>query len=78
MGVDLFSKELGRVMTVINIYEPYINRLPLWDNLHKKYFIKDKMVILRGDLNLSLGAAEIWGPKAIPNPMVDFFVRSFV
>jgi len=30
-----------------------------------------------GDLNLSLGAAEIWGPKAIPDSQADFFVGAF-
>jgi len=36
------------------------------------------MIILGGDLKLSLGAAEVWGPKAIPDPLGDFFIRSFV
>jgi len=34
-------------------------------------------VILGGDLNLTLGAAEIWGPRAIPDSLADFFISSF-
>ena len=29
------------------------------------------------DLNLSLGASKIWGPKAVVDPLADFFQDKF-
>lgn len=45
----------------------------LWDNLFSKSFFSHENVIVGGDLNITLGVAEIWGSKAIPDPLSDFF-----
>jgi len=35
-----------------------------------------KDIILGGDLNFSLGAVEIWGPKALSDPLGIFSLLS--
>jgi len=77
LGVQLFSVEFGKLLTVLNIYGPYNNREAFWIDLLGKEFIQNNWVVLGGDLNLTLGAAEIWGPRAIPDPLNEFFIRSF-
>ena len=44
-----------------------------WDNLFSKPFFSHDQLIVGGDLNFTLGVAKIWGPKAIPDPLSDFF-----
>jgi hypothetical protein len=46
------------------------------DSLLSKYFFKE-MLILGGDLNLSLGPSEVWGDSARPDPLADFFFHKF-
>ena len=77
VGIKLYSLELGKVMIVINIYGPYTNRETFWDELLAKEFIKDDLVVLGGDLNLTLGSGEVWGPRAIPDSQADHFISSF-
>jgi hypothetical protein len=38
-----------------------------------KYLSKNDLLILRGDLNFSLGEAKIWGPLAHPDNQAGFF-----
>lgn len=78
MGLYFFSEVMGQSYTILNIYGPYHNRDPFWESLLNKSFLKGKEVILGGDLNLYFGATEVWGPRAIPDPLGDFFIRSFV
>ena len=42
-----------------------------------KSFIDSNALIICWDFNLSLAEVEIWGQKAIPNPLEDFFVQTF-
>jgi len=77
IGVKLFSQELGKALTVINIYGPYSNRESYWNELLGKAFFTEDQVIVGGDLNLTLGSAEIWGPRALPDLLADFFISSF-
>jgi hypothetical protein len=46
--------------------------VPYWDSLLRKYFITKDNVIIKGDLNFSLGVAEIWGQRAQANQLMDF------
>ena len=71
--MDLYSQELNFEFHMFNVYGPYQNRVVFWDNLFSKYFFCHDRVIVGGDLNFSLGTTEIWGPKAIPDPLSDFF-----
>jgi hypothetical protein len=73
--VDIWSEELGMNFLVINIYEPYLDRVPFQEALLKKYFMNCDSLILGGDINFSVGAAEIWGPKTRTNPLYVFFIH---
>ena len=33
LGVELLSVDLGTNISVINVYGPYVNRVPFWDSL---------------------------------------------
>ena len=37
----------------------------------------DRDVILGGDFNLSLGCAEVLGPKVVPDVLANYFIQSF-
>jgi hypothetical protein len=70
IGLNMFSAELGRSLTLINIYGPYADRKRYWDSLAKCSWLSEQEVIVGGDLNFSLGAAEVWGPRSSPGPFV--------
>jgi len=60
---------------VINIYEPHRDRQLYWNSITDDDWLKQKDFILGGDLNFSLGVPEVWGPRAAPNPLNDFFLN---
>jgi hypothetical protein len=70
-------QDIKEVIHILNIYGPYQSRKPFWDSLLTKSFFKE-LLILGGDLNLSLGPSEVWGDNARPNPLADFFSQKFV
>jgi exonuclease III len=55
LGITFTSKELEEPLNIVNIYGPCHNRGPYWDNFFSKSFLKEKFLILGGDLNFSLG-----------------------
>jgi len=61
-GVDIFSMDLGKDLRVLNTYGPCHDRNTLWDMLMTRYFMKSNNLVVRGDLNLSIGISKIWGP----------------
>ena len=65
------------MLTVLDIYGPYVNRVPFWNTLLSKDFVTNREVILGGDFNLSLGCAQFWGLRAVSNAMETFFINSF-
>jgi hypothetical protein len=69
LGLEICSADLRMVLIVINVYGPYLERMPFWDSLVRKTFMICDSIILGGDLNFSLGAAEVWEPKARANPL---------
>lgn len=73
LGTDLYSQELNSEFSLFNVYGPYHNRVAFWDNLFSNSLFSHEQVIMGGYLNCSLGIAEIWGSRAIPNPLSDFF-----
>jgi exonuclease III len=75
IGLNIFSVELGRSLMLVNIYGPYVDRQRYWDSLAKCSWFSDQEVILGGDLNFSIGAAEVWGPRTNPDPMTNFFTH---
>jgi hypothetical protein len=77
LGITVLTPELKDVIHILNIYGPYQNKKPFWDSLLSKSFFKE-LLILGGDLNLSLGPSEVWGDSARPDPLADFFCQKFV
>ena len=63
MGIHVHWVEASLLLTILNIYGPYNNRVSFSDNLHPSPHLKNENVILGGDLNFTLGTQEIWGPR---------------
>jgi hypothetical protein len=64
---------MGRCFTVLNVYGPTQDRIPFWENLLSKSFMKNEDLILGGDLNFSLGMAKSWGQRAQTDSLSEFF-----
>lgn len=73
LGMDLFFQELNSEFCLLNVYGPYLNRVTFWDRLFLSSIFSHEWVILGGDLNFSLGTAEIWGPRESSDPLSNFF-----
>ena len=73
IGADFFSREANLNFSVLNLYGPYQSCLSLWEDLFGKSFWNKTNLIVGGDLNFSLGEAEIWGPNARMDELTDFF-----
>ena len=78
LGVELHCDELGFILTVINVYGPYLNRGLFWDDLLKHPLVTGDSLVMGGDLNFSLGHNEVWGPRARADSLTDFFVQKLV
>jgi hypothetical protein len=78
LGITVLVPELREYLHILNVYGPYQNIKPFWDNLFNKSFLKDHLVILGGDLNFSLGPSEVWGLHARADPLADYFGQKFV
>ena len=78
VGLELWDSELGKSLTILNIYGPYLNRVSFWDSLFNLDLFEDTDVIMGGDFNLSLGASEVWGPRATLDILENFFIQNFV
>ena len=75
LGAQLCWEEININLTVINIYGPYSNRSYFWDSFKKSGIIKERKLIIGGDLNFTLGAHEIQGPKAQTYPSSPYFTN---
>ena len=50
VGLNLWIAEIGKTLTIINIYGPYLNRASFWDSLLNLDFFEDTKIILGGRL----------------------------
>ena len=73
LGVSIYSIELKFPFWFINIYDPYLEREGLLNNILSKYCIDKSNIILGGDLNFSLGFSKIWGSQDRVDNNFDFF-----
>ena len=64
-------------LTILNIYGPYKNREPFWENALTSGFLSTPNLILGGDLNLTLHSSEVWGHKPSPDPLFGYFISLF-
>ena len=65
IGLDIYDAKLGKMLTILSIYGPYVNRVPFWNSLLNKDFVTNREVILGGEFNLSLRCTEVWGPREV-------------
>ena len=77
VGLEVWVAKIGKTLMILNIYGPYLNRVSFWDSLFHMDLFEDTEVIMGGDFNLSLGASEVWGPRAAPDILANFFIQSF-
>jgi hypothetical protein len=75
IGLIISSTDLGRNLTIINIYGPHQDHQIYWNSLAECDWFQGKDFLLGGDLNFSLGASEVWGPRAAPDPLNNFFLN---
>ena len=78
MSMTFRALEHVDIFCVINIYGPYLNRIPLWDTIFNNSLLRGDMMIIGGDLNFSLGQAEVWGPHAHSDLLTEYFTRNLV
>jgi hypothetical protein len=78
LRLDVHSVDLGLDLQMLDIYKPYMDNVPFWDNLFNKSFITGDSLILGGELNCSLGAIEIWGPRAREDSLADYFTQKLI
>ena len=67
LGMTVQGMDHGDPVDVFNIYGPFINRIPFWDNIFQLELFFGDLVVIGGDLNFSLEQAEVWGPYARSN-----------
>ena len=78
LGLSFRALEMVGTFDVVNIYGPYLNRIPFWENIFYCSLLRGEYLIIGGDLNFSLGQAEVWGPHACADVLTDFFTRKLV
>jgi hypothetical protein len=67
--------DMGKKLSVLNVYGPYSNRVEYWDTFFKLECIQNGLVVIGGDLNFTLGAFKIWGPVAQIDCLLGYFLR---
>ena len=78
LGMTVQGLDLGVPVDVFNLYGPYINRPLFWDKIFSLDLFGGDMVVIGGDLNFSLGQAEVWGPFSCPDPLSDYFTQKLI
>jgi hypothetical protein len=76
LGTLFFSPSHNLPFLFLNIYGPYANRKVFWDKLLPSPLLSFENIILGGDLNLTLGACEIWGSIAQADPLYEYFIKT--
>jgi len=75
LGSSLFSLDLEKEITLLNIYGPYMERLEYWDTIFSSEWFQKGLVIVWGDLNFTLGALEVWGLATQVDCMSSYFIN---
>eukprot|EP00253_Pinus_taeda_P025512 PITA_25512 len=77
LGMEVLSPDFPIPLTIVNVYGPCQSRVSFWDDLMSKSVMNNPMMILGGDLNLSPGRNEAWGPSAREDTLAEFFLNLF-
>ena len=78
LGIEVFVADLGISLNVVNVYGPYLNRVPFWDSLLQNPLVSGDRLVLGGDLNFLLGHNEVWGPHAQVDSLAGYFVQKLM
>jgi hypothetical protein len=66
-------KELDIVTIILNIYDPYVERIPFWESLVEVGALIDPHILISGDLNITIFLWEVWGKNLRKVPQSGFF-----
>jgi hypothetical protein len=47
----MFSLDLGKEITLLNVYGPYVDRVEYWDKFFHMEWLQSGLVVVGGDLN---------------------------
>ena len=64
-------------LSILNCYGPYLHQEKFWDSVVWGGLLSIPNLILLGEMNLTLNGCDIWGSKAIPDPLGPFFTKIF-
>ena len=70
-------RELDQRFTIANCYGPYADRHKFWSEMEDSGLLKDLLLILGGDLNLTLSDREVWGHHSWLDHLSDWFKHIF-
>ena len=65
------------ILNIINCYGPYKDRDIFWERVHNGGLLNSPHLILGGDINLTMNSLEIWGTRAVLDPLASFFKNLF-
>jgi hypothetical protein len=69
--------ELQSSLNILNVHGPCSDRKAFWERLDDLGLLAASNLIIAGDLNLTTSPREIWGVKAISDPLMSFFKHIF-
>jgi hypothetical protein len=69
--------ELQSTINFLNVHGPCSDRKTFWKRLDDLGILAANNLIIAGDLNLTTSPLEIWGEKAISDPLMSFFKQLF-
>ena len=78
LGINFQALALQTSFIVFNIYGLYLDMIPFWESRFNNPLLRGESVILGGDLNFSLGQAEVWGPHTRADLLIDYFTQKLV
>jgi hypothetical protein len=59
--VDVVDNQLNLGFKVVNLYGPYAERIPFWENLSDSGVMSFSNIILGVDLHFTTSIIEVWG-----------------
>ena len=78
LGMTVQGLDHGDPIDVFNVYGLYINCIPFLDNILQLELFFGDLVVIGGDINLSLGQAEVWWPFSHPNILTEYFTQKLM
>lgn len=67
----------GNFFSFLNVYGPFHDRRPFWEDLLSDDVMDSQNMIIGGDFNLTLSEREIWGILARHDALRNFFSSLF-